>query len=74
MERKNMKHAKFFILLLFFTVTANSRAQEPVPLKLVATIPLPGLQDGDFDHFCPGRRWTPAVPDRGREWESAGLG
>jgi len=48
-----MKHAKFFILLLFFTVTANSRAQEPVPLKLVATIPLPGLQDGDFDHFAP---------------------
>jgi len=48
-----MKYAKFFILLLFFTVTANSRAQEPVPLKLVATIPLPGLQDGDFDHFAP---------------------
>jgi len=48
-----MKHAKFFILLLFFTVTANSRAQEPAPLKLVATIPLPGLQDGDFDHFAP---------------------
>src|SRR6202158_2858970 len=53
MERENMKHAKFFILLLFFTVTANSRAQEPAPLKLVATIPLPGLQDGDFDHFAP---------------------
>ena len=48
-----MKHAKFFILLLFFTVTANSRAQEHMPLKLVATIPLPGLQDGDFDHFAP---------------------
>ena len=48
-----MKHAKFFILLLFFTVTADSRAQEPAPLKLVATIPLPGLQDGDFDHFAP---------------------
>ena len=48
-----MKHAKFFILLLFFTATANSRAQEPMPLKLVATIPLPGLQDGDFDHFAP---------------------
>ncbi len=48
-----MKQAKFFILLLFFTVTANSRAQEHMPLKLVATIPLPGLQDGDFDHFAP---------------------
>src|SRR5713101_6571813 len=53
MERENMKQAKFFILLLFFTVTANSRAQEHMPLKLVATIPLPGLQDGDFDHFAP---------------------
>src|SRR5258708_27210191 len=53
MKRENMKHAKFFILLLFFSATAHSRAHEPVPLKLVATIPLPGLQDGDFDHFAP---------------------
>lgn len=28
-------------------------AQEKAPLKLVATIPLPGLKDGDFDHFAP---------------------
>jgi DNA-binding beta-propeller fold protein YncE len=28
-------------------------AQEKTPLKLVATIPLPGLKDGDFDHFAP---------------------
>ena len=34
-------------------------AQPKEPLKLVATIPLPGLKDGDFDHFAPdvnGRR------------------
>jgi DNA-binding beta-propeller fold protein YncE len=29
------------------------QAQEKPPLKLVATIPLPGLKDGDFDHFAP---------------------
>ena len=29
------------------------RAQEKTPLKLVATIPLSGLKDGDFDHFAP---------------------
>jgi YVTN family beta-propeller protein len=28
-------------------------AQEKTPLKQVATIPLPGLKDGDFDHFAP---------------------
>jgi DNA-binding beta-propeller fold protein YncE len=28
-------------------------AQDKAPLKLVATIPLPGLKDGDFDHFAP---------------------
>ncbi len=27
-------------------------AQDKTPLKLVATIPLPGLKDGDFDHFA----------------------
>jgi DNA-binding beta-propeller fold protein YncE len=31
----------------------GSAAQEKAPLKLVATIPLPGLKDGDFDHFAP---------------------
>src|SRR5882757_8282031 len=38
-------------LLLFLGVTAN--AQDRAPLKLVHTIPLPGLKDGDFDHFAP---------------------
>src|SRR6202140_1292955 len=30
-----------------------SFAQSKEPLKQVATIPLPGLKDGDFDHFTP---------------------
>ena len=44
-----------FALGLVFTL----KAQDNAPLKLVATIPLPGLKDGDFDHFAPdldGRR------------------
>jgi len=32
---------------------ATVRAQDHAPLKQVATIPLPGLHDGDFDHFAP---------------------
>lgn len=38
------------ILLVGFSVTSN--AQDAAPLKLVATIPLTGLHDGDFDHFA----------------------
>src|SRR5438034_10970781 len=34
-------------------LAVNSNAQDHAPLKLVATIPLPGLHDGDFDHFAP---------------------
>src|SRR6202790_5768677 len=38
-------------LMLLFGVTA--KAQDGAPLKLVNTIHLPGLKDGDFDHFAP---------------------
>jgi DNA-binding beta-propeller fold protein YncE len=48
------------ILLGLFTILAGRvRAQVPGPLKLIQTIPLPGLKDGDFDHFqvdLPGHR------------------
>src|SRR5438309_10353792 len=46
----------FSFLTLF---SAGTRAQVPGPLKLIQTIPLPGLKDGDFDHFqvdVPGKR------------------
>ena len=43
--------AVFVALLLLLAVTA--KAQEGAPLKLAHTIPLPGLKDGDFDHFAP---------------------
>jgi DNA-binding beta-propeller fold protein YncE len=44
-------HFAFFALVIGLGISAN--AQEHMPLKLVATIPLPGLHDGDFDHFAP---------------------
>ena len=48
-----MKIIRCFALLLLAGLSANSLAQSASPLKLVATIPLPGLHDGDFDHFTP---------------------
>jgi DNA-binding beta-propeller fold protein YncE len=46
-----MKRACF--LMAVVALAASGRAQDHAPLKLVATIPLPGLHDGDFDHFAP---------------------
>ncbi len=48
-----MKRARFFMFALVVALAASGRAQDHAPLKLVATIPLPGLHDGDFDHFAP---------------------
>jgi DNA-binding beta-propeller fold protein YncE len=39
------------LLLLVIAFAAAGHAQVPGPLKLEQTIPLPGLHDGDFDHF-----------------------
>ena len=47
-------------------VAVGTRAQVPGPLKLIQTIPLPGLKDGDFDHFqvdLPGKRLFLAAED-----------
>ena len=48
-----MKRMRFFLFMLFVSFTLHVKAQTKEPLKLVATIPLPGLKDGDFDHFTP---------------------
>src|SRR3984893_1159893 len=52
-----MKRTHFVILALSIALAvgckANANAEDHAPLKLVATIPLPGLHDGDFDHFAP---------------------
>jgi YVTN family beta-propeller protein len=40
-----------FISLVSFSLSTPLPAQDKAPLKQVASIPLPGLKDGDFDHF-----------------------
>src|ERR1700730_7556298 len=42
---------RIVFLALAASLAGGLKAQEP--LKLVATIPIPGLKDGDFDHFAP---------------------
>ena len=48
-----MKRTLAVLFALFVALAAISKAQDHAPLKLVETIPLPGLKDGDFDHFAP---------------------
>src|SRR5206468_5603791 len=48
-----MKRMRVAVMALSVALAVNSKAQDHAPLKLVATIPLPGLHDGDFDHFAP---------------------
>jgi DNA-binding beta-propeller fold protein YncE len=50
---EKMKKARFFMFALVVALASRAGAQDRAPLKLVATIPLPGLHDGDFDHFAP---------------------
>jgi len=47
-----MRRIFYVLLALFVSYPAILAAQDKTPLKLVATIPLPGLKDGDFDHFA----------------------
>ena len=39
-------------LLFVFAMPLLLHAQRPAPLKLIQSIPLPGLKEGDFDHFA----------------------
>ena len=48
-----MKYSQFFLFTLFVLFPVHVTAQTKEPLKLAASIPLPGLKDGDFDHFAP---------------------
>ena len=47
-----MKHTLSILSTLLMSLPFIAAAQEKAPLKLAATIPLPGLKDGDFDHFA----------------------
>jgi hypothetical protein len=48
-----MKRKMFAVGTLTLLMPLLSFAQSKEPLRQVATIPLPGLKDGDFDHFTP---------------------
>jgi DNA-binding beta-propeller fold protein YncE len=48
-----MKSTRAVILALSLLFGVTAKGQGGAPLKLVHTIPLPGLKDGDFDHFAP---------------------
>jgi tricorn protease-like protein len=47
-----MKRLLLALLAVVVPLSANSRSEDKAPLELVATIPLTGLHDGDFDHFA----------------------
>lgn len=40
------------LMAVFVLLAVGVAAQDKAPLKLIETIPLPGLKDGDFDHFA----------------------
>ena len=46
-----MKKGTVLLLFIVSIFASTGRAQVPGPLKLAQTIALPGLKDGDFDHF-----------------------
>src|SRR5229473_2844863 len=48
-----MKPRRAVTLALLLLLGVTAKAQDGAPLKLAHTIPLPGLKDGDFDHFAP---------------------
>jgi len=48
-----MRRTQVFLFALVIVLVTGAWAQDSAPLKLVVTIPLPGLHDGDFDHFMP---------------------
>jgi DNA-binding beta-propeller fold protein YncE len=43
---------RYCLSLLVFALPLLLHAQHPAPLKLIQNIPLPGLKEGDFDHFA----------------------
>jgi len=47
-----MNRIPSLLFAIFVSYPAIAAAQDRAPLKLVATIPLPNLKDGDFDHFA----------------------
>jgi DNA-binding beta-propeller fold protein YncE len=48
----NLMKRNCLSLLLLFAFPLLLQAQHTAPLKLIQSIPLPGLKEGDFDHFA----------------------
>jgi len=48
-----MTRIRFAAIVFVVGLCSSALGQDHAPLKLVTTIPLPGLHDGDFDHFAP---------------------
>ena len=64
MVARGRRSIAFLTGLILFAFRALSQVDEP--LKLIQTIPLPGLHDGTFDHFgldLPGRRLFASAED-----------
>ena len=62
-----MQQSLKFCLIILFSCLASVKAQEKLPLRLVATTPMPGFT-GDFDHFgldFKGNRLFLASEDQG---------
>jgi DNA-binding beta-propeller fold protein YncE len=51
-EEEQMARKSFLSLIMLLALGTSLPAQDSAPLKLVQAIPLPGLKDGDFDHFA----------------------
>src|SRR6266404_5744382 len=65
-QEKVLMKKSIAVILFIFAFASGMQAQVPGPLKLIQTIPLPGLKDGDFDHFqvdLPGKRLFLAAED-----------
>jgi DNA-binding beta-propeller fold protein YncE len=59
LQEEALKKSILMLLAVIGLFAIGAQAQVPGPLKLIQTIPLPGLKDGDFDHFqvdLPGQR------------------
>jgi DNA-binding beta-propeller fold protein YncE len=47
-----MRNLRTIFLVVAALFALNAQCQVAEPLKLIQTIPMPGLHDGDFDHFA----------------------
>src|SRR5579872_5276561 len=52
LAERRMKKLVMVALTLIVPFGLNPQSQPVEPLKLIGTIPIPGLRDGDFDHFA----------------------